>query len=88
MWKLSEPKRRFEYQENFKRILETCHGNMEHLEKNLFKVCREICGETTVWSSRERESWSWKEDVQEIFKMNKDAFKKCQRPRNEENRTA
>ena len=86
MWKLSDPERRLEYQENLKRSMETCHGNMEQLEKNLLKTCREVCGETTGRRGRERETWWWNEEVQEVIKVKKVAFKKWQRTRNEEDR--
>ena len=87
VWKLSDPERRLEYQEKLKRSMETCHGNMEQLEKNLLNTCREVCGETTGRRGRERETWWWCEEVQEIIKVKKAAFKRWQRTRNEEDRT-
>ena len=64
------------YQEKLKRSMETCHGNMEQLEKNLLKACREVCNETTDRRGRERETWWWNEEIQEIIKVMKAAFKR------------
>ena len=79
LWRLKDPHKRSECQEKLIRSLEGSGGDMEKLEKNMYDICKEICGETSGRRGRERETWWWNEAVQGVLKEKKIAFKRWQR---------
>ena len=61
---------------------------MERLERNVLETCREVCGETSGRRGRERETWWWCEEVQNVLREKKAAFKRWQQTLEWEDREA
>ena len=80
VWKLKDP----EVKQRFLQMLRERLGEEDSREwevtSDIFmKVAKEVCGEATGHRQKERETWWWSEEIRQVLKEKKEAYKTWQR---------
>ena len=87
IWKLQSTECRQTYEDEVKQATVTCEGNWSVLEEAICHAAERVCGRTSGHRGRERQTWSWNDDVQDTIRRKRHAFKKWQRSGFQQNKT-
>ena len=85
-WRLKDDNIQEEFQEKLNEKFVQTAEEWKESEIIFMNTAKEVCGETTGYIQRERETWWWNEEVKQRIVDKKIAFKKWQTHRTEENK--
>ena len=83
-WKLKDEETRRIFEERVQEKNNMNRGGWQQLNNNIMEAAREVCGETTGHRRVQRETWWWNEEIQELIKEKRRAYKRWQRSQLEE----
>ena len=86
IWKLKDPNMKAHFQDKLNEKLSGQEGGWKELREAHMDAAKEVCGETSGFRKRERQTWWWREEVRQAIKEKKAAFKKWQNEKTEENK--